>query len=143
MTVMRHIGQQCNPRYTAGGVREDNRTKAWYRAFARYVGRARVVIAFEPDSIGTISCLARSRRAARRRVLRYGVSVLSKLPNATIYLEGTASDWKSPAYTARLLRYMGISKVRGFMLNVTHFDWAINAIRYGRKVSRRVGGQTV
>jgi endoglucanase len=141
MVVMRHQGKQCNPRYRAGGVREDNATKAWYRAFARAVGNARVVIGFEPDSIGTISCLAPSRRAARRQVLRYGVKVLSKLPNATIYLEATASDWKSPAYAARMLRYMGIGRVRGFMLNVTHFDWTINNIRYGHKVSRRVGGK--
>ena len=74
-------------------------------------------------------------------MLRYGVDVLSKLPNATIYLEATASDWMNPAATARLLRYIGIRKVRGFMLNVTHFDWTVNNIRYGYKVSRRVGGK--
>ena len=100
-----------------------------------------MIIAFEPDSIGTISCLARSRRAARKRMLRYGVDVLSKLPNATIYLEATASDWKSARYSARLLNYMGISKVRGFMVNVTHFDWTTNNIRYGRRVSRLTGGK--
>ena len=27
------------------------------------------------------------------------------------------------------------------MLNVTHFDWTVNNIRYGRKVSRLVGGK--
>ena len=27
------------------------------------------------------------------------------------------------------------------MLNVTHFDWTANNIRYGRKVSRLVGGK--
>ena len=141
MTVLRAQASQCNPHYTAGGVAEDKRTMKWYRDFANAVGNARVIIAYEPDSIGTISCLARSRRAARKRVLRYGVSVLSKLPNATIYLEGTASDWKSPAFTAKLLKYIGISKVRGFMVNVTHFDWTINNIRYGNKVSRRLGGK--
>lgn len=141
MTVLRHQGKECNPRYQAGGVAEDNATKKWYRDFRSSVGDARVIIAFEPDSIGTISCLAKGRRAARRRVLRYGVSELSKLPNATIYLEATASDWKSPRYSANLLKYMGISKVRGFMVNVTHFDWTTNNIRYGRKVSRLVGGK--
>ena len=30
---------------------------------------------------------------------------------------------RARSYTARLLRYIGIDKVRGFMLNVTHFDW--------------------
>ena len=58
MMVQRHQGRQCNPRYKAGGVAEDNRTKAWYRDFRRAVGDARVIIGFEPDSIGTIECLA-------------------------------------------------------------------------------------
>jgi endoglucanase len=40
-----------------------------------------------------------------------------------------------------MLKYIGIRKVRGFMLNVTHFDWTINNIRYGRRVSRLVGGK--
>jgi endoglucanase len=141
MDVLRAQASQCNPHYTGGGVAEDKRTMKWYRDFAAAVGNARVIIAYEPDSIGTISCLAKSRRASRKRLLRYGVSVLSKLPNATIYLEGTASDWKSPAYTAKMLRYLGIAKVRGFMVNVTHFDWTINNIRYGNKVSKRLGGK--
>ncbi len=141
MAVLRIQGKECNPHYTAGGAAEDSATKRWYDDFVDAIGSARVVIAFEPDSIGTINCLAKSRRSARRKVIRYGVNAVSKLPNATVYLEGTASDWKSPRYTARLLKYIGISKVRGFMLNVTHYDWTINNIRYGRKVSKLTGGK--
>ena len=100
-----------------------------------------MVLAFEPDWIGTINCLKKSRRKARMDLFRYGVDVLSKLPNATIYLEGTASDWKPAAWTARMLRYMGVAKVRGFMLNVTHHDWTYKNVAYGRKVSRMVGGK--
>lgn len=139
--VLRAQGQRCNPHYTAGGRAEDKRTRRWYRKFAHVVGRKRIVIAFEPDSIGTIDCLARSRRRSRVALLRYGVRVLSKIPNATIYLEGTASDWKSPRFTARMLRRIGIARVRGFMLNATHYDWTAANIRYGRAVSRRVGGK--
>jgi endoglucanase len=140
-TVLRHQGKQCNSRYDGGGVAEDEATKAWYRDLAGAIGDQRVVIAYEPDSIGTIECLARSRRQARKDLLRYGVDVLSKLPNATIYLEGTASDWKSARFTASMLRYMGVDKVRGFMLNVTHYDWTSKNIAYGRKVSNMVGGK--
>lgn len=141
MVVLRAQAQQCNPNYTAGGVPEDNATKRWYDDFVQAVGNARVVIAFEPDSIGTIECLARSRRAARRKVLRYGVNALSKLPNATVYIEGTASDWESPKYVAKTLKYLGVSKVRGFMLNVTHYAWTVDNIAFGRKVSRKIGGK--
>jgi endoglucanase len=141
MVTMRHQGRACHRRYTAGGAREDARTRKWYRDFARGIGSARVVIGFEPDSLGTIDCLAKRRRRARIELLRYGVDVLSQLPGATIYLEGGASDWESAARTAKLLRLIGVAKVRGFMLNVTHYDWTASNIRYGLDVSRRVGGK--
>ncbi|MFN2617119.1 MAG: glycoside hydrolase family 6 protein [Thermoleophilaceae bacterium] len=141
MAVMRHQGRACNPHYRAGGRREDARQRGWYRRFARGVGSHRVVIAFEPDSLGTVHCLARSRRKARLRTLRYGVKLFSRLPNATVYLEAGASDWDSARHTARQLRYIGIRRVRGFMLNVTHYDWTSRNIRHGRKISRLVGGK--
>jgi endoglucanase len=141
MTVMRHQGKKCGGGYRGGGGREDARTRRWYQSFAQGVGSARVVIAFEPDSLGTIDCLNRSRRRARLRLLAYGVDVLSRLPGATVYLEGGASDWEPARRTARQLRIIGIAKVRGFMLNVTHYDWTAANIRHGLDISRRVGGK--
>lgn len=141
IATLRHQGRECNRRYQGGGPREDARTRSWFRAFARGIGRSRVIIAFEPDSVGTIKCLAPSRRKSRFRLLRYGVDVLSKLPNATIYLEATASDWVPAARVARALRRIGVHKVRGFMLNTTHYDWTSRNIRYGLAVSRRVRGK--
>ena len=141
MIVMRHQGKGCSGTYRAGGVAEDRRTMKWYDDFAESVGDARVVIGFEPDSLGTVDCLAYDRRKARLDVLRYGVNVLSQLPNATIYLEAGASDWEPAARTAKQLRYIGISKVRGFMLNVTHHDWTRANIQHGLEISRMVGGK--
>ena len=141
VTVLRHQGRACNSRYTGGGVAEDRRTKAWYDSFARGIGSSRAIIAFEPDSLGTIECLARSRRKARLDLLRYGVDVLSKLRNATVYIEASASDWRPAKLMAQRLRYIGIRKVRGFMLNVTHFDWTAANIRYGMQISKRTGGK--
>ncbi len=141
MAVLRAESTQCGPTYTAGGRAADRRVRKWYRGLARAIGGDRVVIAFEPDSVGTIDCLARSRRDDRLKLLRYGVDVLSKLPNATIYLEGGASDWEPPFRTARKLRRIGIAKVRGFMLNVTHYDWTRANIRHGLELSRLLGGK--
>ncbi|HYI36467.1 MAG TPA: glycoside hydrolase family 6 protein [Thermoleophilaceae bacterium] len=141
IVTLRHQGKECHSRYKAGGAAEDARTRRWFRSFARGVGTARVVIGFEPDSVGTINCLARSRRKARMDVLRYGIDVLSQLPNATIYIEASASDWTNHRVVAKRLRYIGVAKVRGFMLNVTHYDWTGRNIRYGRKISRLVGGK--
>jgi endoglucanase len=141
MVVMRHQGRACDGGYLAGGIAEDRRTMKWYEQFAEAIGDDRVVIAFEPDSLGTIDCLARHRRDDRLRMLRHGVEVLSQLPNATIYLEAGASDWEPASRTASQLRAIGIGMVRGFMLNVTHHDWTRNNVRHGLEISRLTGGK--
>ena len=141
IVVMRHQGKACHKGYTAGGAAEDARTRRWYDHFAAGIGDARVVIGFEPDSLGTIDCLAFSRRKARLDLLRYGVDVFSKLPNATVYIEAGASDWEPAARTAKQLNYVGIAKVRGFMLNVTHKDWTAANIKHGAEISRLTGGK--
>jgi len=141
IVVMRHQGKACHRRYMAGGTAEDERTKRFYDRFAAGIGDARVVIGFEPDSLGTVDCLAPSRRKARLDTLRYGVDVFSKLPNATVYIEAGASDWEPAARTAKQLRYLGVHKVRGFMLNVTHKDWTVANVRHGAEISRLTGGR--
>jgi endoglucanase len=140
-TVLRAQATGCGPSYQGGGPAEDRRTMNWYDDLARVIGGDRVVIAFEPDSLGTIDCLAKSRRDDRYRVLAHGVDVLSKLPNATVYIEAGASDWESAARTAKQLRMVGIRKVRGFMLNVTHYDWTAANIQHGLEISRLTGGK--
>jgi endoglucanase len=141
ITVLRAESTQCSPTYTAGGAAADRRVRNWYDGLARAIGGDRVVIAFEPDSLGTIDCLARSRRDDRIRLLRHGIDVLSALPATTIYIEAGASDWEASFRMAKKLRQVGIHKVRGFMLNVTHYDWTMNNIRYGLDLSRRLGGK--
>jgi endoglucanase len=141
LVSMRHEGRECHSRYTGGGRRGDALTRSWWRGFARAVGNRRVVIGFEPDALGTMDCLTRSRRGARLRLLRYGVRLMSRLPNATVYLDAGASDWEGPRETARKLRAIGVHRVRGFMLNVTHLDWTHRNVRHGLRISRLVGGK--
>jgi endoglucanase len=141
LTVLRAQSTRCSPTYDGGGPAEDARTRAWYDDLARAIGGDRVVIAFEPDSLGTIDCHVRTRRAARYRLLRYGIDQLSQNPNATIYIEAGASDWEGASRMAKKLRKVGIAKVRGFMLNATHYDWTRANIQYGLKLSRLVGGK--
>jgi len=140
-TVLRAQATACGPTYQGGGPTEDRLTMEWYDNLARAIGDDRVVIAFEPDSLGTIDCLARSRRDDRIRVLRHGVTALSQLPNATVYIEAGASDWEPARRTANQLRAVGIAKVRGFMLNATHYDWTRANIQHGLEISRRTGGK--
>ena len=141
LTVLRAESIQCNPSYQGGGPAEDRRTREWYDKFAAAIGDSRVVIAFEPDSLGTIKCHAASRRDDRIKLLRYGVEKLTSLPNVTLYIEAGAADWFPPAEAARLLRAVGVAKAQGFMLNATHYDWTAENIRHGIKISNRIGGK--
>jgi endoglucanase len=140
-SVLRAQSTGCGANYNGGGPAEDRRTRAWYDDLAKAIGSDRVVIAFEPDSLGTIDCLGRRFQDDRMRLLRYGVDALAKLPNATIYLEAGASDWEPAKRTAKQLRFIGISKVRGFMLNATHYDWTANNIKHGLEISKLTGGK--
>jgi endoglucanase len=140
-TVLRAQSTRCSPSYDGGGPAEDARTRAWYDDLARAIGSDRLVIAFEPDSLGTIDCHARSRRDDRIRLLRYGVNALANLPNATVYIEAGASDWEPARRTAKQLRAVGIARVRGFMLNATHYDWTRDNIKHGLEISRLTGGK--
>jgi endoglucanase len=141
LTVLRAEATSCGPGYTGGGPAEDAATRAWYDHLAQAIGEDHVVIAFEPDSLGTIDCLAPGSRDDRLRLLRYGVDALSRLPNTTMYLEAGASDWEAPRRTAAQLRQIGIAKVRGFMLNATHYDWTSANVRHGLQISRLTGGK--
>jgi len=133
--------ERCGPRYQGGGPRADAAFRRNIASLARGIGGDRVVVAYEPDSLGTVGCLARSRRGARMRNLRYGVDVLSKVPNATVYIEGEAPDWEGARTIARKLRFVGIHKVRGFMLNATHMVGNRENLRFGARISRMTGGK--
>jgi endoglucanase len=141
LTVLRAQSTGCSPTYQGGGPAEDAATSAWYDDLARAIGSKRAVVAFEPDSLGTIDCHAKSRRDDRIRLLRHGVMALANLPNVTLYIEAGASDWESAKRTAKLLRLVGVAKARGFMLNATHYDWTANNIKHGLDISRRIGGK--
>ena len=141
ITVLNHVGERCGGGYDGGGRSEDGRYRRWIDRFVAGVGGHRVIIGFEPDSLGTLRCLTSRGRRARLRNMRYGIDRLSQLPNATVYVEATASDWRPVREVARYLRFVGVSKVRGFMLNATHQDLTSRNVRYGQRLSRLVGGK--
>jgi endoglucanase len=127
-------------RYTPSR-KANKRALDFVRSFAAAVGSRRIVIAFEPDSLGSLYLLSNRGRRSRIRYMRAAIKILAGLPNATVYAEGGASDWRHARETARQLRSIGVHRIRGFMLNVTHFDTTGRSIAHGLKISRRLGGK--
>jgi endoglucanase len=62
-------------------------------------------------------------------------------PHLVIYLDAGAADALHARNAANLLMRAGVSKIQGFFLNSTHYDWTLKEIRYGEQISRMTGGK--
>jgi endoglucanase len=113
----------------------------WIKNFAEGIGIQPAVLFLEMDSLITVGCLSHRGLEIRMRELRDAINVLSNVPHLVTYLDAGAADALSARTTARLLEQAGVSRIRGFFLNSTHFDWTSNEIRYGEAVSRMTGGK--
>jgi hypothetical protein len=110
-------------------------------AMARATGRHPSVWLLEIDGIG-------STRGVRKtgalhlweKALHYEMMKMQSLPHTVVYVEGGYSDSNSVGYTARVLKAIGIHRIRGFFTNDTHNQWTINEDRWATKVAKRVGG---
>ena len=110
--------------------------------FAQGIGSYRGVLFLEMDSIITMPCLSRHGKAVREHELEDAINILTaNCPHLVIYLDAGAADALSARDAAKYLRASGVSKIQGFFLNATHFDWTSNEIRYGNQVSRLIGGK--
>jgi len=104
------------------------------------VGNFPALIFVEEDAIDTICWRSPAAITGREALLKYEIDQLSQLPHALLYVEGGTSDANSPASVARVLNASDASKIRGFFLNDTHFNWAYKEIKFGNKVSALTGG---
>jgi endoglucanase len=113
----------------------------WVRGLARGIGGYRAVVFLEEDSIITSPCLNKRGLAVRLQELRYGINLLLKdCPRTAIYIDAGAADALPARLAAQLLRQVGISRIQGFFLNSTHFDWTRKEINYGEQISKLTGG---
>ena len=121
-----------------------SRVRAYHRfvqGLARGIGAYRAILFLEEDAVMTVGCLSPHGRQVRVAELRYAIDTLSRLPHLVVYVDGGAADALGAGRTARLLRDVGVSKIQGFFLNSTHFDWTSREIQYGEAISRMTGGK--
>jgi endoglucanase len=108
---------------------------------AQGIGSYRAVLFLEQDSLITIGCLSQRGVAVRMQELNYAIRTLTTLcPHVIIYLDAGAADAVPARQMAQLLIDAGVSRIQGFFLDATHFDWPLKEIRYGQQVSRLTGG---
>ena len=110
--------------------------------FAQGIGSYRAVLFLEMDSIITMPCLSRHGKAVREAELSDAINILNaNCPHLVIYLDAGAADALHARDAARFLRASGVANIQGFFLNATHFDWTTHEVRYGRQISRMLGGK--
>ncbi|WP_033074187.1 glycoside hydrolase family 6 protein [Sphingopyxis sp. MWB1] len=136
--------------YSAGGAADSDAYLDWVRGVARGIGERPAIILLEPDGLGVIpwhrtldgaaeSCRpdGQDESAAARRYaeLRGAVAILSALPKARIYLDGTGSSWLAPGEIASRLIRADVARIAGFFLNVSNYESDARVASYARFVS--------
>ncbi len=110
--------------------------------FAQGIGSYPAVLFLEEDALITTPCLTSQGLAVRMAELNDAINILTTTcPHLVIYLDAGAADALHAQDAARLLNQAGVSKIEGFFLNSTHYDWTLNEIRYGEQISRLTGGK--
>ena len=110
--------------------------------FAQGIGSYPAVLFLEEDALITSPCLTPQGLAVRMAELNDAINILTTTcPHLVIYLDAGAADALHAQDAASLLERAGVSKIEGFFLNSTHYDWTLNEIRYGEEISRLTGGK--
>jgi endoglucanase len=115
----------------------------WTDNFAAAIGDAQVALILQPD--GPFALCAPGGSTAPSRLIRYSAQKFSALPNTSVYIDAGASDWlrDDPVRAARILMPAGVSDVRGFALNSTHYVSTAREIRFGASVVKELARRGV
>ena len=121
--------------------REIGDYKRWIEEFAAGIGDSRVILLLQPDMPFTL-CLPRSSQIDLQ-LISWTAQRLGALSHTTVYLDAGASDWLRPAQAASMLKRAGVASVRGFALNLTHYDSTPRSVAYGKQIVRWLGNHGV
>ena len=160
--------------YSSGGAVDTASYEAWVAGFARGIGKRKAVVILEPDSLGIIPynttifgaadwCKPTVTDASGATVPAPGASsderyaqlqgaiatLAATAPGASVYLDGTHSDWLGVSEAAFRLHKAGFDPtsgaplVKGFFLNVSNFQPTEQLIQFGTWVSQCLAAVTV
>ncbi len=138
--VAYNIPQRDCSGLSGGGASIDG-YKTWIAAFADGLAGRRAVVILEPDALTQMDCLSAADQTTRLNLIQYAIAALKAQANASVYLDGGHSAWKSPGDQASRLTRANVAAADGFVLNVSNFQFTSNSIAYGNAVSDLIGGK--
>ena len=125
--------------HSAGGVATPAQYADWIGKFAAGIGTRKAVVILEPDSVAQWNCLSDAARADRITNLKAAISALTASGSVAVYLDGGHSNWQTVAEMAARLRLFDLSKVRGFVTNVSNFNPLPAETAYGDQLAANLG----
>lgn len=106
--------------------------KRWIQEFAAGIGDSRVILLLQPDMPFTL-CLPHHSQIDLK-LINWTAKQFNALSHTTVYIDSGASDWLKPAQSGSMLKRAGVGSVRGFALNLTHYDSTARSVAYGKQV---------
>ncbi|WP_430788545.1 glycoside hydrolase family 6 protein [Actinoplanes sp. G11-F43] len=135
-------GRDCRG-YSAGGARTAQAYRNWISSIAGALRGQRALVVLEPDAVAHAvrGCLSPKAAADRLALLGQAVDTLRAHPGVAVYLDAGHPGWHTPARVAPALRRAGVTRARGFALNVANFETTTANLRYGTELSRLLAGR--
>lgn len=104
-----------------GGADSKAEYQAWIDDFAADLGDSDAIVILEPDAVAQLISGCVGDPGTRRELLSYAVNSLATAPNARVYLDAGNAEWPgSPGDVASVLDAAGVSRIRGFAMNVSN-----------------------
>jgi endoglucanase len=129
--------------YSSGGAASPAAYKSFIDTMSQGIARERAVVIVEPDALAELSCLSAAQQGSYYQLLNYAAAKFkADNPHATIYLDAGNSGWQPVSVMAQRLIRAGVTKTRGFSLNVSNFDTTASSLAYGTALAKKIGGNT-
>jgi endoglucanase len=128
--------------YSSGGATKADAYKQWISGFARGIGNRRAVVILEPDGLGLLKkCLSPADQKERLDLSRFAVHAFEANGNTAVYIDAGHSAWMTAQEAAERLKAAGVDEADGFALNVSNYKTTESNIKFGKEVSKLVGGK--
>lgn len=143
--------------FSAGGATNTAEYVAWIDGVAKGIGSGKAVVILEPDGLGIIPynvdlqgvhewCQPAGGSAAladaRYVQLNAAVDRLEQQPRASVYLDGTHSNWLGSGEAAYRIVKAGGLRAQGFFVNASNYQPTPQLVQYGTWISKCIAFAT-
>ena len=143
--------------FSAGGATNTAEYVAWIDGVAKGIGSGKAVVILEPDGLGIIPynvdlqgvhewCqpAGGSSALADARYVQMNAAVdrLEQQPRASVYLDGTHSNWLGSGEAAYRLVKGGVLRAQGFFVNASNYQPTPQLVQYGTWISKCIAFAT-